>query len=351
MPSVHPSSILPEKMKPNRIRQWLALALCFFTAHVAAEEECPDALILAKLGIEPELEGLRSYLSAVGDTAGRIAKAERLFAQLESDEFVARQTAQRELEAMPRVPEEVLKAAMEGASLEAKILAAKLTREQSDGDLSTELRSFACMRLIAERKIPGLGKEIIAAAEHTEGATRLAAAAALVATFQDGDDVLLRDGLEKEAAKAIVEKVIAWRKDSPGEMMEAPSWGDFIDGKLVYGKGEGGHKNEFVRDIGSALEGCFETTTKSANTMGPVSLRHKTAPWLYPDEDWGEIPKVIEEKGQKLYPLWGTWLQDYSKKTIRLDENGRVLNGKHSVADNIHRSSSIRFLIVPIDED
>ena len=331
----------------------MAAAALLLATNTSAEEEDRDAKVLAALGIDADAEGIRAYLSTNGHDEKAAAAAEALFEKLRSDEFIERQKAQRALEAMPKVPEAVLKQALKSDDPEVVVLARRLIPKKAADELAGEIGAFVCMRRIAQKKLGGFVPEILANVQRMASPpTRSAAIAALTAAARAEDAELFEEAAksENERVRAAAEGYLEWRRSGREEAPPLASWDEFFAANILRGKGEGGHKTEFVKGVPRKVQACFGKHTKTANTMGAVTDRPRISPWLYPDKNWGEIPKVLVKGGERHYPLWGTWQQQWSAKTIRLNENGSLLNPPHSAHNNIHASSTVDFIVVPISE-
>lgn len=147
------------------------------------------------------------------------------------------------------------------------------------------------------------------------------------------------------------DKWAAWLKD--GGRIIAPlahpsvSWTDYFDHFLVHGQYENA-RTEFVKGVPKLLHNHFKTVTRTANTVGSVTDRHRAAKWLYPIEGKGERPRILIESNQRLYPIWGTWQQRW-RDWIVLNENSTYIQnaGAHG---GPHYESRLEFMVVPLPE-
>ena len=342
---------LPIPMKNPLRHLIIMIAALLATSGADGKEEDLDARVLATYEIKPDAESIRGYLKSIADDKALTAKANALFAQLSSDVFLVRQAAERKLRAMPHIPGAALKKALTSDNPETVMIASKLAPAQASNRLGTTIGMFACMRTIAAKSLEGLVPEILEAIPNAGTRTaREAAREALIATARPTDLEALRAAREHAngMVRATVKEYFAWQEGEGKDKQAPPAWTTFFDGCILNGKGEGGHKTEFIKGIPPQIQACFGRQTKTASTISSVADRRKTSPWLYPEKQWGEIPKVLEKDGKRYYPLWGTWHQQWSQKTIRLNENGSVINGAHSSDNNIHLSSTVDFIVVPI---
>ena len=304
--------------------------------------------ILREKGIRPTAEGIKNLLNI--ETVADLPRLKELFEKLGSEEFLEREEAQKQLEGLTEVPQELLNDALRSKDPEIRKRALRIQQLLGEADLSDPIVLFACLRFIARNEVPGLAQEILeAVSQFDKPSLKRAAVAALLATATGEKDrelieaaLLNPNDSVKNLANQWLESEKKGRKD-----LELPAWRELFDDHLLIGSVEGGNRSEWLKGIPRGFLGCFASEKKSANTMGSVTSRSRTSPWLYPEEGLGEIPKVLSEKGKRYYPIWGTWRQNYSLGNIVLDENGTLLDCTHTVADrNIHSSSEVLFLIV-----
>ena len=323
----------------------LALIAFFFLTSVGwVTGKDHDSAVLTASGIEPNADGIGTFLNSLGDQQSQIGIAEKLFAQLQSDDFKTRQSARLKLGAMLKVPDSALEKALASGDPETVVFAKKLRKAQQASEFGTELVAYACLRSIAAKKLQGLAQEILSAASHFKSPpTRKAAQAALAATLKPGEKNLI------ETAAAAGHEIAQSYFQQQGEKAVMPSWEEFFKAQLIHGKGEGGHQTDFLKPLPAKLAKCFDLRTEEANTMGSVDDRRRTSPWLYPEPNCGEIPKVLERNGKRLYPVLGSWKQHYSNFVLSLDQNGALIGGgTHSGEGGVHLKSTVDFILVPV---
>lgn len=117
-------------------------------------------------------------------------------------------------------------------------------------------------------------------------------------------------------------------------------WRDFLQSYLVEGS-YGGQQTQFAKGLPASLTKLLRRTTKTANTINSVDSRHGTSPWLYPKRGQNEAPRVLEDDGDFLFPLWGTWRQDWVGWRF-LDENGNVIQANGQ--GRVHLRTAVDFV-------
>ena len=334
-------------MKTSPILLLLCANLCLASGD---PETKLDARLRSKLDLSEDRQSLRSHLALIADRKALSTRADQCFAELGDDAFAVRQAAITKLNSLPYIPEESIERAKRSGRPEIAMHARKLGRLQTDPALATEIALFTCLRTIRAAKVGDLVPELLAVAPNCRSAPAkhalLAALAASASTAEDHRRV--REAAADPATRKTAEAYLRWRNSDDSAPPPAPGWHEFFDAQVMNGNGEGGHKTEFIKGIPVRLLPCFQTRTRTASTISSVSDRRRESPWLYPQAQWGEIPKVLEEKDQRHYPLWGTWRQNWTRSSFRLDENGSLIEGEHSGENNIHVSSSVQFLIVTL---
>ena len=125
-----------------------------------------------------------------------------------------------------------------------------------------------------------------------------------------------------EATKLVAKKALEHLEND----VKSTGWIDYLSAKLILGNLDG-QATEFVQDVPQVLIDILPHDHRTANTIGPVSSRHGSSPWLYPKAEANEAPRVFHENGQNYYPLYGTWKQQWGGQWITLGENGQRVSG------------------------
>jgi hypothetical protein len=151
--------------------------------------------VLKEHGISPTREGLAGYLRGLEPTPEQLAAARRLIAQLgDADSFIVRETAMKQLIALPQPPMDVLATATASSDPEVRWRAAKVLSAIRGGQRDRVL--FAVLKTIEQEKTPGVASELLQAIPHCgDQYLQQAAAGALVASAQAADADLLRQSL------------------------------------------------------------------------------------------------------------------------------------------------------------
>ena len=157
-------------------------------------EAGPYVEILKAQGVEATTEGLRKYLEALHPTEAQKARVKKLIRQLGSPRWHERDSATKELMAMPMPPLAELRAASGSADPEVVMRAEMVLARRTDQLPMTLHAAFEVVRL---KKLTGLTKEILAAVPLCDREHLVAAAArAVAASSRKQDADLLRKALK-----------------------------------------------------------------------------------------------------------------------------------------------------------
>ncbi|MEK7269534.1 MAG: hypothetical protein AAB215_01180 [Planctomycetota bacterium] len=113
---------------------------------------------------------------------------------------------------------------------------------------------------------------------------------------------------------------------------------------LVHGRASRGVRTDFVKDLPEALAKSFERIKRTCDTAGSVDSRSGTAPWLYVPGQ-GEVPRILVEGDKTLFPIWGTWRQNWSSGQLTADENQQRISGVQPNESCSHHSSELEFYV------
>jgi hypothetical protein len=136
------------------------VALVALGSAARGQENDPYVAVLARESVEPELPGMVGYLRGLKPSEADRARISSLVMQLGSRDFVRREGAMRELIALPVVPVEELRAAVDGADQEARLRAMQVMSARSVGN-NTSAAAVACFRIIAKRKLAGAAPVVL----------------------------------------------------------------------------------------------------------------------------------------------------------------------------------------------
>ena len=140
---------------------------------------------LKSRGVEPNVDGLRSYLQMLVPGNEQRKTIEALIKQLGHDEFRKREEAMAKLKTIPLVPRDALERAAKSDDEEMKWRAEEVLEQLGD---TSDAVFNAAMDIIAKQKMPGLTRDILNALAHIERQDQQRAAeGALQATAADTD--------------------------------------------------------------------------------------------------------------------------------------------------------------------
>lgn len=189
--------------------------------------------LLERHGITPDVKGLSEYLRKLRPAEAQRRYARELVVQLGSKVFSERESASRELSALPRLPLEALKRAAAGEDAEVRWRARKLldTRETSRAPLL-----FAVFKTIVDRNVSGLTAGVIKAIPLCESPyLRRIARQAAVASATMNDVPLLRTALndphvevQAAAVAALAVLLKAGARNELRTLLESPKRDDIV---------------------------------------------------------------------------------------------------------------------------
>jgi len=158
------------------------------------QEARPYVEVLTAQGVEATTEGLRTYLDALHPTEARKNRVKALIKQLASPRWRDRDSATKELLAMPMPPVAALRAAATCGDPEVEARARMVLAKRA-GQLPTVLH--AVFQVIRLKKLTGLTEEVLAAMGLCDGEHVVTAAVrAVAATSRKQDADLLRAALK-----------------------------------------------------------------------------------------------------------------------------------------------------------
>ncbi len=160
------------------------------------QETRPYVEILKTRDLEATTEALRKYFQGLHPSEAQKKRVKELIRQLGSQRWVERESATKELMAMPWLPLAELRDASKCGDLEVEIRAQTVLAKRK-GQLSTTLN--AVFQVVRLKKLPGLVSEILAAMPMCERNNLLTAAVRAVAASARRQDVDLLRTLLKDA--------------------------------------------------------------------------------------------------------------------------------------------------------
>ena len=190
---------------------------------IASSAEVPyyEKILLEKQ-IVPDVNGLRKYLQALHPSTAQRNEANRLIAQLESNEFGTREQATKSLLLMPSLPVDELTAALDSRSPEirwrAKAILSKGRQESAD-------TLFAAFKTINQKELVGLVEELLGAIPLCEERhLQIAVLEAIDAIAREEDSDVLRRGLTNKYVEVRVTAVSglaqALKEEASKELLE-----------------------------------------------------------------------------------------------------------------------------------
>lgn len=318
-------------------------------SHATPTERSPGESLLNSHKVKPTPESLRDFLKSLhGDQVATQDQIQRLINQLGSNRFDQREAASAKLLALAAAPVKELTAALDHPDAEIRRRARTILDEVLQRVPASALL-FAALLAIRDRELKGLAAEVLLVVPLCDSQPlRTAASQALRTTVRPEDRALLNRAFaqDKVHVRAIAAAGLAEIDARAEPARAAPvTWVDFLDDTyLVHGR-YGGERTDFLKGIPQSLALHFERTTRTANTIDAVVNRHDTSPWLYPVRGKNERPRAFLEAGKKLYPIQGSWRQNWTQWIV-LDENGKQIKG--GPVQEPHTESCVDFLVVPL---
>ncbi len=129
-----------------------------------------------------------------------------------------------------------------------------------------------------------------------------------------------RKGVEQPARVVPTEK----QERPPGMAAENLPIPSYLEGLIIVGKTGGGGKTEFIKEEDCPFNARRDTI--HCKTMGSLSSRCKSCPWIYPVED--EQPRHFTDTDENIWiPIWGTWRVKLHNGIMYYDENKHRIGG------------------------